>query len=65
MLTKIESACRTKSVCSITVQIDNDPCPEVSKFVEVAFKCKPGTCRAHSTFDGSQFASNVCGCDFH
>lgn len=43
LLQFVVEACQKKSHCKFTAsaRTNNDPCPETTKFVEVAYKCRP------------------------
>lgn len=49
-LQRVVGECHHKNQCRIQVSpetfSDHDPCPEIRKYIEVAYKCRPGESRA-------------------
>ncbi|XP_015791209.1 protein eva-1 [Tetranychus urticae] len=47
LLNKVEEACREKQICKIMTDPGSfagiDPCPGITKYAEVAYKCRPNT----------------------
>lgn len=45
LLNKVEEACREKQICKIMTDPGSfagiDPCPGITKYAEVAYKCRP------------------------